>query len=192
MLLSIPEPVLLNCWKHHLGFIIDRIREYKSETQLKKLKSDLLNIGNSTTDLYTGQIGSMAAAELALGEIHKNGIFFKDQYVKWIRDSAESYKCREFPDGSVWVFRIGDEPERYVHIHPGRNVPHTLRVKANVLKSVIGAMVLSRIFDENPHALSTLNNARRILTGLSPVKTIQSDSEFSKMLEVFSARIHSH
>ena len=141
----IPKPVLLNCWKHHLGFIINEINSYRPDEIPDKLKADLLNIGNSTTDLYTGEISPPEAAKIAVGLLKKDGLYQKDIYEKWIHDSEDQYQTMEFPDQSVWIFKIGNSHERYIHIHPGRYVPHTLRVKATILKSVISTIVLSRL-----------------------------------------------
>ena len=44
------------------------------------------------------------------------------------------------PDGSAWVLRQGEEGGRYVHVHPGRRTPPTLRVRATVLKTAVMAL----------------------------------------------------
>jgi hypothetical protein len=189
MLPPIPEPVLLNCWKHHLGFIIDRIRDYNSKIFLNNLKEDLLNIGNSTTDLYTGNIDPYESASLAINEIRKMGFLDTDKFKQWINETPEAYRCYKYPDESVWVFRIGTESARYIHIHPGRNVPHTLRVKATILKTAIGAVTLARINQADPFSLPVINEARESLAGLSPVKSILPGSEFVKILEIIFKRV---
>ena len=186
---QIPKPVLLNCWKHHLGFIINEINSYKLEELPGKLSADLLNIGNSTTDLYTGNITPAKAAKIAIDLLQKKGVYPQDIYEKWILDSMDKYRTVKFPDQSVWVFRIGNNHERYLHIHPGRYVPFTLRVKATVLKSVIGTMVLLRLSDERQELFTTVNQARKTFIGLSPVKSLKRGSELDKLLRIFDSRI---
>ena len=187
---QIPKPVLLNCWKHHLGFIIGQINSYKSSGLPEQLKNDLLNIGNSTTDLYTGNISPADAAKIAIDILKKNKRYRQDIYEKWVLDSKDQYRTLEFPDRSVWIFKIGNDHERYIHIHPGRYVPFTLRVKATVLKSVIGTMVLSRLSHEGYDLLDTINRARKSFIGLSPVKSLKPGSELDKLIKIFESRIY--
>ena len=183
----IPKPVLLNCWKHHLGFIIHQINTYQSGDLPGKLKADLLNIGNSTTDLYTGTISPAEAAKIAIRLLKKKKLYRQDIYENWILGSEDRYRTMEFPDRSVWILKFGDNHERYIHIHPGRYVPNTLRVKATILKSVIGAMVLSRITWVRPGQLKTINQARKTFIGLSPVKSLRPGSELDKLLRIFES-----
>lgn len=186
---QIPKPVLLNCWKHHLDYIINEIKSYSLDDLPGKLKDDLLNIGNSTTDLYTGKISPAEAAKISIELLKKKKLYNKDIYVKWILDSEDQYRTMKFPDQSVWIFKIGNNHERYIHIHPGRYVPLTLRVKATVLKSVIGTMVLLRSSNERQDLLTTINRARKTFIGLSPVKSLKPGSELDKLIKMFESWI---
>jgi hypothetical protein len=185
----IPKPVLLNCWKHHLGYIIDQIRSYSNDGVPEKLKTDLLNIGNSTTDLYTGKISPDEAGYSAIRFLKKSGKYEMVKYKKWIRESEKEYRCEKFPDNSVWIFKLGNDRERYIHIHPGRYVPETLRVKASVLKISIASMIEARIHHFNPMSLECINHVRKTYLDLSPVKNIRKDSELYKILTLILSGI---
>src|SRR5439155_910547 len=64
-------------------------------------------------------------------------------YRAWVEGQG-GYGILTFPeDESRWVLRLGDEGDRYVHVHPGRWTPATLRVRANVLKTAV--MVLAYV-----------------------------------------------
>jgi hypothetical protein len=189
MTLIIPEPVLFNAWKHHLGFIAGQISTYRSYDQLAGLKQNLLNVGNSTTDLYTGSITPADAAHIAIGMVEAKGKLDPVDYPAWIRASTRHYRTVNYPDSSNWVFRIGVDPGRFIHIHPGRVGSHTQRVKASILKTVIGTMVLSQIFHVPPASLTLMNEARHILLNKSPLKSLRKDGEMDKLIRLFIRKL---
>lgn len=186
----IPKPVLLNCWKHHLDFIVSKINEFSSREDLPVLKDALLKIGKSTTDLYSGKISPARAARIAIDLLKKNGFFSSPNYIDWISGKVNLYRSMIYPDRSVWVFRIGIDPGRYIHIHPGRGAPHTRRVKASVLKTAICVWIDSRSSGENPWNMDCINRVRKKYLGLSPVKNFNPDTELGKMLSLIESRFN--
>ena len=52
------------------------------------------------------------------------------------------------------------------HLHPGRWVPHTMRVQANTLKSAVMAHAHARLTGGDPSDLALVNEARKSYLGL--------------------------
>lgn len=185
----IPEPVLLNCWKHHLPFIIERIRAYRGPQQLENLKKNLPNIGNSITDIYTGEIKPAEVARIAISIMRKGKHFSYNNYLQWIQQSKGRYRSQKFYDGSVWIFRIGEDRVRYIHIHPGRNTPFAFRVKATILKTAICTMIESKINHRKPESSDCINYVRQNYLNMAPFKTIKPESELMKLIGLMRSEI---
>ena len=107
---------------------------------------------------------------------------------RWVRGSNEEYRTETFPDGSVWVFRTGFEKGKYVHIHPGRNVPLTTRVKANVLKTAIAVNALAIIHGGNPLDPVNINHVRREFLRLEPIRFVTLNHELGRMIYQFAVK----
>lgn len=177
-----PEPLLFNCWKHHEGFLLNIINMVKSLNDLEDLKEDLKKIGNSTTDLYTGKLSLLEISKTVLDYLLGKDLLKKEIYFTWIDESGEEYRTLEFPDHSIWVLRKGNEPGRHIHIHPGRNVSHTLRVKANVLKTAIAVNAISKIENCHPLDIELINRVREDFMNLSPTKFVTTNQELGRMI----------
>ena len=74
---KIKKPVLLNCWKHHAGFIRSKIKAYKRnpETDLELLQNEILLIGESIMDLYLGELNPRQIADSVLNYCSSQMIF---------------------------------------------------------------------------------------------------------------------
>ena len=84
----------------------------------------------------------------------------------------------EFPeDTSKWVLRAGDEDDRFVHLHPARYSPFTIRVRANVLTTAVMALAYTRLHGGDPLSRSVVNAVRRDYLGLAPVGRDPSGDE---------------
>jgi hypothetical protein len=80
------------------------------------------------------------------------------------------YVTLTHPDeGTAWVLRLGDEQGRYLHLHPGRWSPNTLRVRANVVKTAFVAVAYARIHGGDPMNRRLLNEVRQRLLSLPPL-----------------------
>jgi hypothetical protein len=98
---------------------------------------------------------------------------------------AESYTLFTHPvDNSRWVLRMGDERGRYVHLHPGRWSPCSVRVRANVLKTAFLVLCYTGIHGGNPRDRDVINEVRRLFLGLSPINdTPEDDVGLGAMIE---------
>ena len=140
---NIPEPILFNCWKHHAGVVCQRIANAieQGKTSLTSLAESLKCIGSSLMDFYTGELPPDVIAEKVLAHLSDAQALEKSAFIYWLQ-RQEDYAVLTFPeDESCWVLRLADEQERFIHLHPGRWTPHTMRVRSNVLKTAI--MVLA-------------------------------------------------
>ena len=96
----------------------------------------------------------------------------------------DDYLTIKLSDDSEWILREA-KGARYVHIHPGRRVPHTLRMKAAALKTAL-AYHAAGIHGKLAGALQTDINGLRKQMDLSPVRNIEECQhllELVKLLE---------
>jgi hypothetical protein len=181
----ITPPINFNCWKHHAGFIkkqIDSVKEIKEPDQLKVY---LLKIGESQMDLYFGEYSPINISEQILDYLHRNRIYSPDLYKDWFSKDGKDYQLVELRDKSIWTLRLGDDAERYVHIHPGRYSPHTVRVKAATLKTVILVLCSEKIGEIKTIETQTINRIRKKYLDEPPIKSFSSASGLGRLIDLF-------
>ena len=135
-------------------------------------------------DLYTGILNPYDISILVKSELKKKSIISSQSYEKWIKESKNNYQTIYMPDGSFWTLRLGQQ-ERYIHIHPGRYSPHTLRVRALTLKTAITVQAWSRIHKNSPLDIYIINNVREEILNASPVKTVSKKHGLGKVISLF-------
>lgn len=148
--------VLFNAFKHHAGFLRERIARWT----LEEAAAEIVVIGHALMDLYTGPMPPDALSSWVMDEL---GGMDRDEFAAWLAERGD-YATLTHPEGTAWVLRLG-EGERWVHLHPGRHSPNTVRVQANVLKTAI----LARVHGDAMR-LETVNAVRREWLGLPPLK----------------------
>jgi len=183
---SIPLPINFNCWKHHTGFIKEQIKVIKSESELKVIKSLLLKIGESQMDLYFGKYSPKEIAEQIINFLKRKKTFSSRQYQKWLLNDSKDYQSVELKDKSMWILRLGEDSEKYVHIHPGRYSPHTIRIKANTLKTAILILCSKQIGETEIINTESLNYIRRKHLNESPIKSVANASGIGRMINLLS------
>src|SRR5688500_4313005 len=137
--LEIPKPVLFNTWKHHAGALRRRITAVVrgGEPALAALPEQMLVLGTELMDLYTGALTPNGMAERVLGQLRDAGRLAPEVYRPWVEEGG-GYRTLTFAeDQTCWVLRAAADPDRYVHLHPGRWTPETRRVRANVTKTAL-------------------------------------------------------
>lgn len=179
----IPIPFLFNTWKHHTGFLKEFIHDNRSQNHFE-IKVPLLKMGKSVIDLYFG--------DLSIDEIiidvkrHLQGIdcFSKARYQSFIKLSKGEFLNIIIRDGSTWTLLIGNDPDRFIHLHPARGSDFTVRVRATALKT---AVVLSLFYSdkiEQTDIVELINKVRLEFLGESPVKNQKNIQGVKKVLEV--------
>ncbi len=184
---NIQSPITFNCWKHHAGFIKKQIEFYRNEKiSVEELQKTLLVIGESQMDLYVGELSPQKICDEIVSELISVGVLAFEEYKKWLFEKGNKYKLIEISDNSVWTLRLGKQEERYVHIHPGRYSPVTLRVKALTLKTAIAVLIIN--YEKNIPIIDTLkiNEIRKKILNSPPVKKVSSNSAVVRVINLLS------
>ena len=185
----IPPPINLNCWKHHAGFIKKQIESVKEIKDLDQLKVYLLKIGESQMDLYFGEYSPAKISEQILDYLHSKKILSSSQYQDWLSKDGKDYQLVELKDKSIWTLRLGDDAERYVHIHPGRYSPSTVRVKATTLKTAIFLFCFEQLGEIKSFETETVNNIRKKYLNEPPLKSFSTASGLGRLIDRFNKKL---
>jgi hypothetical protein len=182
-----PTPVLLNPWKHHAGALRHAIAQAVhggDEAGLHDLAAQLVVIGTELMDLYIGKLTPAEIAARVLDALQTDNRLSLDAYRAWLQANG-GYGVLTFEDASRWVLRLGDEADRYVHVHPARWAPQTLRVRANVLKTAVLVRAYVGVHGGDSLKLALLNDVRSRFLGLSPLgKLAAGDQGIAAVLDV--------
>jgi hypothetical protein len=181
----LPHPVLLNTWKHHAGWIRWRVRQAVETGQegVDSLPHEMAVIGTRLMDLYTGERTPLAIAIEVIDNLGAANRLEYQPLAAWLNVQGD-YSLVELTDGSKWTVRLGPEQGRYLHLHPGRWVPHTLRVQANTLKSAVMAHAHAGLTGRDPGDLAVVNETRRRYLGLLPVRELADDGGLGAIISV--------
>ncbi len=174
---SVPSPVLLNFWKHHAGALRRQVEGLAAAgaPALTRLAGELVVIGTELMDLYVGALAPAEIAARVLEVLHADQRLPVDAYRAWLA-SGGGYQVLTFAeDASRWVLRLGDEAGRYVHVHPARWAPQTLRVRANVLKTAVMVLGHVAVFGGDPLEVALINEVRKQYLGFSPIGRLTGD-----------------
>jgi hypothetical protein len=180
-----PSPVLFNTWKHHAGAQRHRIAEYvrRGASSLSELANELVVIGAKLMDLYIGRYSPAEIAGLVVEQLDRDGRLERAAFRTWV-ESQGGYGMLELDDGSRWVLRVAEE-ERHVHLHPGRWVPQTRRVRANVLKTAIMTLAHVGIHGGDPLDRGLVNRVRQQYLALSPMgRELDGDQGIGEVIEL--------
>jgi len=180
------EPILLNCWKHHSHFIKSKISEYREarEFDLTNLCRELLRIGESLMDLYLGELTPGEIAGRIIASYKKTNHLSREDFIHWLKEGGDDYRLIELRDKSLWTLRLGEKQERYIHIHPSRYSPLTIRVRAHTLKSAILYLILNNNEADIQDNLAFLNKIRKDYLNQPPLKSISQHSSFPELLSI--------
>jgi len=181
---KVSRPINFNCWKHHASFIKKQIEEVKSKDDIESFKLILRKIGESQMDLYFGLLSPAEISNKIIDYLKKEKIFPVNPYIGWLNEKGADYQLIKLTDESVWTLRLGEKAERYIHIHPGRYSPHTRRVKALTLKTVILTLCCERIGGPESSGKELINKIREKYLDEPPLKSFSVESGLGKLLEL--------
>jgi hypothetical protein len=187
----IPEPLLLNGMKHHAGFLADFILEFEAGSLENPLllKHELAIIGGSQMDFYTGFLNPFQISLEIFDYLNRNRIIDKPSYLTFLEQQGKPYKVIILSDGSGWVLLSGTLKGRHVHIHPGRDSSHTIRVRAETMKSAIAILCFSKSYQKNPFDISLANEVRVNILELPPLREISRTNGLGKLIGILNTRI---
>ncbi len=176
----LPFPVLFNPWKHHAGWVRERIAD---SPDLDALAEELLVVGTRLMDFYTGPLPLETLADRLTSLLRDLDRLEFPAFRDWL--SPTGFGMVEVAeDGSRWTLRLGDELGRYIHLHPGRYSPNTVRIQANSLKTAVMAHTAARHTGESPTSLTIVNHVRKRYLDLPPVPNL--GASLSEALELLS------
>jgi hypothetical protein len=164
------SPVLFNTYKHHAGALRLRIAQLArtGESALAEVAAQAAVLGTKLMDLYTGGLWPVEISAEVLEALRAAGRLELPAYRAWL--AQDEYAVLTFPeDDSRWVLRLGDEQGRYVHLHPGRWSPATVRVRANVLKTAFLVLLHVAIHGGDPLDRARINAVRAEHLDLPPI-----------------------
>lgn len=175
---GVPEPILLHLLKHHLGYIQAYVRLALARP-LPELALELRTIGSSQLDLYLGPLQPAQLAQEVLEQLQTQRVLSRGAYLTYLGTSG--YRSLTLSDGSIWTLRWGLQPHRHVHLHPSRYALHTLRIKANHLKTAIVVHIAAN--QQNAAiSLALVNQVRAQWLQLPPVIGYTSSEGLGKVL----------
>jgi hypothetical protein len=177
-----PHNVRFNALKHHIREISALMTVCTPEELPQRLKT----LGNAQMDLYLGLLGKHTIILEILQALGREGISNEEEYAAWLQQQG-GFRTITLSDSSVWVLRKGEDRPRYIHLHPGRHSPFTIRVKAAVLKTVIVLCLYQRHQRIAGIDEGTLNRLRGEVLGLPPLKTMAESRQILRLLEILGA-----
>jgi hypothetical protein len=177
------EPFQFNPLKHHREYIrhftSDRSAE-ENNIDIKILVKELKHVGTSVMDIYTGLLSPREICSEVLSFLKSEGLEEVENFSDWTGKSFNDYRIIALSDTSQWTLKYHNDKNRYIHLFPARLSPHSLRVKANTLKS---AILYCIIIGKDYISRNDLNRAR-VLLGLSPVKDPEEAEAITEMIEM--------
>ena len=170
---DIPIPVWFNPFKHHRNYIMGILEVASAEVIISMLDP----VCNNSNDIYTGTMTPAAICSSVIDILKSNNVFQVADFTRWVA-SKNGYQRIKLEDQSEWVVRRSSENERYIHIHPARTGPFTIRFKGSTVKT---AYLLKTDPTNLQETLSLENvNRMRMQIGLSPVRKLDRNKGILK------------
>ncbi len=184
---NIPLPILFNCWKHHSGFLKEKIKQTVEleDTTLKILIQGFVQIGSSQMDLYTGMLSPRQISNSIKIKLKEKELLDYYNYSEWIKAGYKEYRMIAIEDKSSWTLRLAKEKERFVHIHPARYSPHTIRVKSMTLKTAAASAAYTLLNNKSYININLINDVRIKYLSSPPVKSISRVPGIIEILNLF-------
>lgn len=185
MACKIPDPVTFNPLKHHLGFILQQLKVWQKK-EWTEVTHEMKSIGSNLIDLYFGKLTVAEICNECLTYFETQSINSPEMFLEWL--SPNEYQKIELSDKSLWVIKKGTNNKRYIHIHPAKNSPFTIRVRAATLKTVITLKIQGKKLSKTAaFNLQNVNKVRYEYLGLSPVKNLTRGKGISRIWALFNS-----
>ena len=172
---DISFPVRFNPLKHHRNYILEILKS----TSPGEIIALLDAVCNNYIDIYTGTMTPKSIGNAVISILKSQQALQSGDFNQWV-NTKSGYRKIVLEDLSEWIVRKGNEPERYIHVHPARTGTSTIRFKGSTLKTVY---LLKTISPEIP-SLNNVNNIRKQI-GLSPVKKLERNKGILNCYEKF-------
>ena len=177
----LPKPIAFNCWKHHLRYVKDML-EVNDSSGISQLNiHDIIqHIGDTNIDFYYGELEPLAISIQIIKQLETIAKLEYNSFSEWVNADGVDFKNLTISDGSNWTIRMGQEAERYVHIHPSRHSKKTFRVKSSTLKTIIAFFYNYGIFDNQ----ITVEKINRVRNKIVKLPSFRSTSTLNAVLRI--------
>jgi hypothetical protein len=175
---EIPEPILFNPLKHHLGYLREYIYQKTEGSQAcdqKSIIKELKHLGTSVMDVYTGSLPVNEICNEVVLFFQEKELSQSASFSGWIGTGMKDFRII-----SLWTLKYYENRLRFVHIFPARESRHTFRVKSNTLKS---ALLYCILVGKDFITGDDLNRIRPLL-GLSPIRDPIDTEAITEMIEI--------
>ncbi|PKV62602.1 hypothetical protein [Pontibacter ramchanderi] len=179
---DLPQPILFHPLKHHLGYIREFIATQACAEE-SAIISQLKTLGSSQLDLYLGELQVQQIAQETIAHIRAQEASTPATYRLYLSGSSSDYRLFSLSDGSQWVLRWGIIEERHVHLHPARYSQHTIRVKANSLKTAVAVSLAVRRY-RRALSLELVNQVRTQWLGLTPIPAFPPNIAIGRLVQL--------
>jgi len=173
-----------NVWKHHLAESLAQLDKCNKKNLTGFFPSVLLSLGNNVVDVYVGKLDEETIKREVGAYLQKKQCFEYDAFIRWISNAA--YRKITLSDNSVWIIRLGFQKDQYIHIHPAKHSPHTVRTNSNTLKTIYYLYVHKNL---NNISRELINKIRKEKLNLPPVKTLDEMKKCRTMIEIVKKRL---
>jgi hypothetical protein len=158
---------MFNAFKHHAGFT----RQFVLAGDYPAILSGSKFIGNCQLDFYYGSLSVESITGDIVRFLSSIGVTDKNSYKEFL-DNHGGYYAVELSDQSRWILRWGMTEERFIHLHPARKSPETLRMSGSALKTAL-AVVSLLWAGKIENTLDHVNAVRVAYLDLPPVKKLR-------------------
>ena len=179
-----PAPFLLNALKHHVGYIKEFVHQAKSENlRPEQVNVHMMKIGKSMIDIYYGKLTQMDIVQDIKAHLESIQCYNATSFYQYISSTNKNFRNIKLGDGSIWTLLIGNEQERYIHIHPSRGSEHTLRARATALKTAIFLLIF---YPNDPLEASFVNLVNVVRTKFMQEAPIKNEAYTKGLIRVLS------
>jgi hypothetical protein len=180
---QIYTPITFNPYKHHLDFLKEKILTWQNQSWAE-VEKEMVLIGTNLIDLYCGKLSVDEIGQQCLHFAEKEDLTSAEKLKNWL--FPKEFRKIKFSDNSEWVVKQGLDSTRFLHVHPAKHSPLTVRVRGTTLKTVVALRVLTGEKRENRLELQRVNRVRTEKLGLSPVKTLEKGKGIARIWALFS------
>lgn len=182
---KIPVPITFNPHKHHFNFLVEQIKDWE-KMEWENVEDEMRVIGTNLIDLYLGKLSVKEICNECINWLKREKISDPEELKKWL--NQKKYGKIELSDHSVWVIKEGINNKRYVHIHPAKNSPFSIRVRGTTLKTVL-ALKINKISlsTDIGSDLKKVNQIRKEYLQLSPIKSLQNGKGILRLWHYFNS-----
>jgi hypothetical protein len=183
------EPMKLNCWKHHFRFIQQEIISAVNQgaDAVMKLPKQLECLGDSYLDLYTGPMKPTEIAHELLAQLGDLEVATPQYFGSWVEMEQSEYRILHLSDLSFWRVQAHNSSDFFIEFAPGRNAYHTLRLKADALRTAIMSTALSQL-ESREISLDLINAVRVHHFGLEPKKMLMPGCDLNRILSLMNRK----